>query len=52
LLGLNTHFAQRDAPEEAYKILQAAGVDAVRDEMGWAAIEKVEGRVIQFSESI
>jgi hypothetical protein len=43
LIGLNTHFAQRDAPEEAYKILQTLGVDAVRDEMGWTPIEKVKG---------
>lgn len=43
LVGLNTHFAQRDAPDEAYRMLQAIGIDAVRDEMGWGPIEKVKG---------
>lgn len=43
LIGLCTHFAQRDTPDEAYRMLQTIGIDAVRDEMGWAAIEKQKG---------
>ncbi len=42
-IGLNTHFGPRDAPEEAFKILREAGIDSVRDEMGWGSMEKVKG---------
>ena len=41
--GVNTHFGQRDTPDEAYEMLQIVGMDAVRDELGWGALEKEKG---------
>ena len=41
--GVNTHFGQRDTPDEAYEMLQIVGVDAVRDELGWGPLEKEKG---------
>ena len=43
LLGLCTHFGPVEVPEESFKILAEVGVDAVRDEMAWGAIEKEKG---------
>ena len=43
LLGLCTHFGPVEVPEESFVILAEAGVDAVRDEMAWGAIEKEPG---------
>ena len=43
LWGLNTHLGQRETADEAYQVLQNAGVDAVRDELGWGATEKTKG---------
>ncbi len=43
LIGLNTHFGPRDAPDEPFIILREGGVDAVRDEMGWGSMEKTPG---------
>ena len=41
--GVNTHFGQRDTPDEAYEMLQIVGIDAVRDELGWGPLEKEKG---------
>ncbi len=41
--GVNTHFGQRDTPDEAYEMLQIVGMDAVRDELGWGPLEKEKG---------
>ena len=43
MLGLCTHFGPVEVPEESFKILAEVGVDAVRDEMAWGAIEKEKG---------
>lgn len=49
ILGVNTHFGQRDMPDDALEILRKMGVDAVRDEIGWGASEK-EKNVYAFIE--
>ena len=41
--GVNTHFGQRDTPDQAYEMLQIVGMDAVRDELGWGPLEKEKG---------
>lgn len=43
LLGVCTHFGPRELPEETFGVLAEIGVDAVRDEMAWGAIEKEPG---------
>ncbi len=43
LLGVNTHFGQRDLPEGGLEVLKKMGLDAVRDEIGWGANEKEKG---------
>lgn len=43
LLGVNTHWGQRDLPPGALDVLKKMGVDALRDEIGWGATEKKKG---------
>lgn len=43
MFGVQTHFAHREMPDESYQMLHNLGVDFVRDEAGWAPMEKEKG---------
>jgi len=43
LLGICTHFGQREMPESSYAVLKNLGVDFVRDEIYWNDVERSKG---------
>jgi hypothetical protein len=44
LFGVNTHFAQREIPDAAYRLLRLANVDVIRDQWVWSAVETTADR--------